>query len=81
MKDRVKDAQRAVAAAGGLWTRPRLAELLGVSREAIADRERRGTLPPPGFTAGKSGTGDVRLWLGAQLPGIVPQDNDQEEAT
>lgn len=66
-------AVEAVEAAGGLWTRQRIAQALGVSRQAVADRQARGTLPPPAFTAGRSGSGDVPVWLGVQLPPDVPR--------
>jgi pyrroloquinoline quinone (PQQ) biosynthesis protein C len=46
-RSRARAARTAIERAGGLVTEERLAEALGVSRQAIASRRAHGTLPDP----------------------------------
>ena len=57
-----RNFNKAVRAAGGLWTAHDIAEAAGCTEQAIQDRLKRGTLPPPAMELGR-----LRVWLGAQL--------------
>lgn len=57
-----RNFKKAVRAAGGLWTAHDIAGAAGCTEQAIYDRLKRGTLPPPAMELGR-----LRVWLGAQL--------------
>lgn len=59
---RVALALAAIEDAGGLIGVRELAELWGISEQAVGRRAARGTLPPPVKTVGR-----VRVWLRAQI--------------
>lgn len=70
-----RNFNKAVNAAGGLWTAHDMAEAAGCSEQAIYDRLKRGTLPPPVMELGR-----LRVWLGAQLPDELRQARRQGNA-